>query len=368
MKNVTRAKSKVVIFSPALNAVSGVSTHVNMLFDSTLAQCFDLMHFQVGREGRIENYWQRLVRFVFSPFQLATFIIRHKPKIVHINTSMDVKAFWRDLSYLMVARMMGCKVVNQFHSGSAPSSLFANPVLSYLLRRFLLASHVVTVLSSEALRSHKAFDERIAVALVPNAIDTTGLLDVKRESSNPATPLKLVYVGRIVRSKGLLDVLAALKLLENSGLQFSLKVAGSGPDEAEVLKLISNLELDAEVTLLGPVFGGTKNKLWLNSDVQVFPTYHNEGLPYSILESMAAGCVPVTCSVAAIPDVMQDGEHGLFVPAHDPAAVAAAIRRLDCDRDALHRMSLAGRARIREQYTVDRLADRFCEIYNRLNN
>ena len=125
--------------------------------------------------------------------------------------------------------------------------------------------------------------------------------------------------------------------------------------------------LDAEVKFLGPVFGEAKFKLWLDSDVQVFPTYHNEGLPYSILESMAAGCVPITCAVAAIPDVMQDKVHGLFVPAHDSQAVANAIRSLHEDRNALLRMSQAGRHRINEQYTLDRLASRFGAIYKRLS-
>lgn len=359
-------KLKVVIFSPALNAVSGVSTHVNMLLGSSLTRHFQLMHFQVGREGREEGRLQRLARFIFSPIQLAVFLIRYRPDVVHINTSMNLNAFWRDLSYLIIARLLGRRVVNQFHSGSSPKSLFSNPLLLFVLKRFLLASHVVTVLSSEAQRSHKAFDDRVPVELVPNAIDTTGLLDVVRPPRVDGAPLKLVFVGRIVRSKGLFDSLEALKLLKDEGLKFSLQIAGSGPDEAAVRARIDSLGLANEVTMLGPVFGDAKSKLWLASDVQVFPTYHNEGLPYSILESLAAGCVPVTCSVAAIPDVMQDGVHGLFVPARDPSAVAAAIRRLVADPEELLRMSLAGRRRVAEQYTVDRLAARFGEIYERV--
>lgn len=338
-----------------------------MLFGSSLAQRYDLMHFQVGREGRVEGKLQRAARFVFSPVQLAIFLLRHQPRIVHINTSMSLKAFWRDLTYLLVARTLGCRVVNQFHSGSSPRSLFSNALLSFVMKRFLLASHAVTVLSSEAQRSHKAFDERILVELVPNAIETAGLLEVEREPRTDGKPLKLVYVGRIVRSKGLFESLEALKLLKDEGMQFNLRVAGSGPDELAVRELIETLGLANEVTMLGPVFGEAKKQLWLASDVQVFPTYHNEGLPYSILESLAAGCVPVTCSVAAIPDVMQDGVHGVFVPAHDPVAVAAAIRRLAENRDELLRMSRAGRHRIAEQYTVDRLAARFSEIYERVS-
>lgn len=356
---------KIVIFGPALDAVSGVSTHVNMLLGSSLSQQFQLLHFQVGREGRTEGKLQRLLRFVFSPFSLAVFLIRERPAVVHINTSMNRKAFWRDLTYLIVARLLRSRVVTQFHSGAAPTTLFKRSIFTWVLKRFLLASHVVTVLSSEALRSHKAFDSRIRVELVPNAIDTAGLLEIERRPRPEAEPVRLVFVGRIIRSKGLFDSLEALQLLKEQGFKFSLRIAGSGPDEADVQTAVARLGLGEDVEMLGSVFGAAKCALWLSSDIQVFPTYHNEGLPYSILESLAAGCVPVTCPVAAIPDVMQDGVHGVFVPARSPMAVADAIRQLANNSASLLRMSHAGRTRIAEQYTVDRLATRFGDIYEK---
>ncbi len=357
---------KVLILSPALNAVSGVSTHVNMLLSSSLHKSHDVIHFQVGREGRIEGKLQRLLRFLFSPLQLAFLIIKHHPNIVHLNSSMDHKAFWRDLIYFIIARSFGCRVVNQFHSGSAPQNLFSNPFLLFILKRYLLASHIVTVLSYEALCSYKAFDKNIMVELVPNAIDVTDLLEVKREPFEFGKPLQLVYMGRIIRSKGLIDALFALKQLKDNGLKFILRVAGSGPDEALARTQVEALGLIKEVEFLGQVSGDAKNKLWLTSNIQVFPTFHNEGLPYSILESMAAGCVPVSCATGAIPDVMRDGVHGIFVPAQNPFAIAKAIQYLAENPDVLLRLSKAGRQRITESYTVDKLVERLDEIYKRL--
>jgi glycosyltransferase involved in cell wall biosynthesis len=359
-------KTAVAIFGPSLDAVSGVSTHVRLLLASALADHYLLCHFQVGREGRTESPMQRLARFVVSPMQLALFLARKKVRIVHINTSMDHKAFWRDLSYLVVARLIGRKVVTQFHSGSDPQRLFSNPLLTWVLRRFLLASDLVTVLSSEALKAYQKFDPRIKVVLVPNAIETTGLLGIQRETPDSGHPLKLLFLGRIIRSKGVLDAVTAVKLLNAEGVACELAIAGAGAATPEVKVTIEELGLTTQVHLLGPVFGEDKNKLWLESDIQLFPTYHNEGLPYSILESLAAGCVPITCAVAAIPDVMKDGVHGLFVPPKDPPAIAAAVRRLAKDRAELARMAQAGRSRIAENYTVDRLAARFGEIYEQV--
>jgi glycosyltransferase involved in cell wall biosynthesis len=61
---------------------------------------------------------------------------------------------------------------------------------------------------------------------------------------------------------------------------------------------------------------------------------------------------------------MRNGEHGLFVPARNPGALARAVAALDDDRESLVRMAEAGRRRVLEQYTVARLADDFHKLYD----
>ena len=152
--------------------------------------------------------------------------------------------------------------------------------------------------------------------------------------------------------------------LKRAGRDFRLSIAGAGPDQGELMAATQAAGLLDRVEFLGSVFAAEKCRLWLNSDVFVFPTYQ-EGLPYSLLEAMAAGCVPITTPVAAIPDVMRDGEHGSFVPVKDAVALAAAIAGLDDDRERLIRMAKAARCRVLEQYTAARLADDFRRLYER---
>jgi glycosyltransferase involved in cell wall biosynthesis len=357
-------KHKIVVFGPSLEAVSGVSTHVRMLLASDLARDFEMLHFQVGSEGRRENALLKLMRFIFSPLQLALFLLRTGAEAVHINASLDPKAYWRDFAYSVVAQVLGRRVVNQIHGGPMPQDFFrGNAFLTWLLRRFLVSSDVVTVLSSAELAAYREFDARMNVHLVPNAIDPAGLAD-QRRSYNTDKPLRLVYVGRLVRSKGLFEVIDALMELKRAGRQFKLSIAGGGPDQSELMAALERAGLEDRVQFLGSVFAGEKCRLWLDSDLFVFPTAHKEGLPYSLLESMAAGCVPVTTPVAAIPDVMQSGEHGLFVPAKNAGALATAVAALDDDRERLIRMAEAARRRVLERYTVARLADDFRKLYS----
>jgi hypothetical protein len=62
---------RVLLLGPARSAVSGVSTHLNQLFDSPLATRFRLMQFQVGSEGRAASRTGTLFRLVGSPFAFA---------------------------------------------------------------------------------------------------------------------------------------------------------------------------------------------------------------------------------------------------------------------------------------------------------
>jgi glycosyltransferase involved in cell wall biosynthesis len=353
---------RVAVFGPSLAAMSGVATHLRTLFGSELAREYRLLHFQVGREGHSENALQRLWRYAASPVQLALLLLRTGAGVVHLNASLDARGYWRDLAYWCVARALGRRVVNQVHGGALPQEFFrGNAALTWLLRRFLVASDAVTVLSRAELAAYRAFDPRMRVRLVPNAIDPAGLLDAER-APHRAAPLRIVYVGRLVREKGLLELIEALALLARAGRGTQLAIAGSGPLAAPLAAAVRAAGLGARVRLVGPVAGAEKSRLWLASDVFALPSYA-EGLPYALLEAMAAGCVPVATRLAAIPDVMRHGEHGLFVPLREPRALARAFAALDDDRERLARMALACRRRVRARYTAQRLARDLRTLY-----
>jgi glycosyltransferase involved in cell wall biosynthesis len=86
-----------------------------------------------------------------------------------------------------------------------------------------------------------------------------------------------------------------------------------------------------------------------------------------MLESMAAGVPVVATPVGAIPDVVVEGVHGLFVPPRDAVAIAEAIARLALDRDLLARMSAACRTRIAGAYSIAQLTQAFARVYSDLS-
>jgi glycosyltransferase involved in cell wall biosynthesis len=353
----------VLLLGPHREAVSGVSTHLNLLFASRLAGEFSLAHFQVGSEGRTEGRLGLLVRLLVSPISLALAILMRGVAVVHFNTALTARAYWRDLVYLIVAKICGTRVIYQMHGGALPQQFFGRSrALTGFLRGTLLLPDAVVVLARSELEAYRSFVPGQQVLVVPNGIDCAEYAEFARVRSDATAPLKLVYIGRLAKEKGLYEVLRGLELARARGTRARIVLAGSGPEEGRLRQCADELGLGRDVTLIGPVFGKNKTRLLGGADVLVLASY-SEGLPYALLESMAAGAPVITTRVGAIPDVVIEGVHGLFVPLCDPEAVGRAIARLASDRDLLARMSAACRRRIAGGYSTERLSDEFHRLY-----
>ena len=360
----SRIPPVVVLLGPSRAAVSGVSTHLNQLFGSRLGISVTLRHFQVGSEGRTKPTWGGVVwRLIASPIALAQILKANHYGIVHINTSLNAKSFWRDLLYLIVARGMGWKVVYQVHGGPLPA-VFCNGdiVLKAVLRKALSMPDVVVLLAQEELRAYRQFVPKTNQVVIPNAIDESELVSGCTSKSFSGL-MRLLYLGRIVRTKGVFETVEAVRLLLSEGHDISLTIAGAGPDEHELRRTIRHAGLEARISLTAPVFGKNKGALLREAHIFSFPTYHPEGLPYALLECMAAGVVPVTTRVGAISDAIAHGQHGIFVRPHDPRGLADAIAALDTDRQTLASMASAASHRVSSLYAVERLARDFEGLY-----
>lgn len=358
-----------MLLGPSLTAVSGVSTHLNQLFHSSLVEEFHLLHFQVGSEGRKESIVSKSARFLFSPIQFFWELILKKPQIVHLNTSLEPKSYWRDIVYLFIARIMGKKVVYQVHGGVLPEVFFKNNRLLTIFLKFVLRSaDVVVLLAQEELLAYHNFAPDLHLEVIPNAIEIGVDAEWKKVQIAKEKPMRLVYVGRIAENKGVFEIVEAVEILRNHGINTQLVIAGSGPEEGKLRACVANLGLNGSISFVGAVFGEEKRRVWEKADLFVFPTYHREGLPYTLLESMSARTPPVVSPVGAIPDVMEDGVHGVFVPSRNPEALAEAIERLDNDRALICRMGEASRQRVEDYYTVARLAEDFRKLYHNLIN
>jgi glycosyltransferase involved in cell wall biosynthesis len=339
---------------------------------SPLAARFNLVHFECGSRGaespaKDEPTAAKLFRLVVSPFTLMARIVGLRPQVVHINSALDHKAFWRDCVYLLVCKAFARKVVFQLHGGSL-ELLCANGIVRHVVRgAFALPDAVVLLASVELQQFAQQIGMRHRLSVVPNAVDISEYGPTARPHSGAVR--RLGFLARLVRTKGVFEVIRAVEILRREppfdGME--LRIAGSGPEFAEIQRYIGERGLAGCVKLVGPVYGRAKVDFLRQIDVLLFPTYHLEGLPYSILESLAAGAPVVTTKVGGIPDIVVDGVHGILIDSHEATDVAQALRTLAESPARVRKMSQDCRAYAAQRLGLDRLAEQFGEIYERVS-
>lgn len=339
----------------------------NMLA-SPLSARYEFVHFEIGSRGREspaseEKLVLRIFRLLSSPVLLFWRIIRFRPFLIHLNTSLNHKSFWRDIAYLMIGKVLRRKVIIQIHGGSLGRFCRSSLALRYISSCAFRLADAVVVLSSVEKRNFEKISSLKKLAVIPNAID---IAEYHRESprKHDGKVRRLAYLGRLTREKGLSEAVAAMKILTSDPVvgEIEFVMAGSGRAREDLMSQIKEMGLGARIRMIEPLFGMDKVRFLRQADVFLFPSYH-EGLPYAILESLAAGTPVIASNVGGIPDAVIDGVHGLLIEPRDPVQIADAIRRLASDNNLVRTMSQNCLSWAKENFGLERLSSQFDDLY-----
>jgi glycosyltransferase involved in cell wall biosynthesis len=146
------------------------------------------------------------------------------------------------------------------------------------------------------------------------------------------SPIRVLYVGRLDLSKGILETLEAIKLLNFSGIKCHYNIVGwdeaSGKNKKKIINKIDELNICNLVKLSGSVSHGDKlNEIYRNSDIYIIASYH-EGFPRTILESMASSTIVIASSVGAIPIELQNNHDALLIKPKSVEDIFLAVKKV----------------------------------------
>jgi colanic acid/amylovoran biosynthesis glycosyltransferase len=167
--------------------------------------------------------------------------------------------------------------------------------------------------------------------------------------------IRFVQACRLIAKKGLRTAIQAFARFHRNHSGSEFVIAGEGPLEAELRKLIAELRLDGAVRLAGFLAQDDLARLYAESHVFVHPSemtadLNQEGVPNSMLEAMATG-LPVLASVhGGIPEAVVDGTSGFLVPERDVEALVARMETLVGKPDLFGAMGAAASAAVRENF------------------
>jgi colanic acid/amylovoran biosynthesis glycosyltransferase len=218
---------------------------------------------------------------------------------------------------------------------------------------------------SEAIREEGAAYglDRAKAHIIRPAVDPGFFEADLSKNGNPT--VHIVTTASLIWRKGHEYTLMALHLLKQRGHEFCFEVIGAGSELQRLLYTTIDLELEAEVQLLGQRPPQQVKETLQRADIFVLSSL-SEGIANAVLEAMACGLPIVTTDCGGMREVIKDGLEGFIVPVRDAPAMADALEKLIVDKNLRSLMGAAARARILEGFTLEGQVEQFLTLYHNL--
>ena len=193
-----------------------------------------------------------------------------------------------------------------------------------------------------------------------------------RDGSDPADPIRLLSVGRMVEKKGYDVLLRALESLPQD-LHWNLLHIGGGSLHQALQEQARAAGLASRITWHGAQAQEAVVNAYRQADIFVLASRvardgDRDGLPNVLMEAQIQGLVCLSTQVAAVPELIEDGANGVLVPPDDNRQLAAALVRLMRDPDLRRRLGQSGADNVRQRFShsqgIDRLVDLFASATN----
>ena len=344
---------KVLMVGPDRSVHGGISGVVNNYFDAGFDRMVELCYIGTMKEGtKLTKLLQAVKAYICFLAKIS------KYDIVHVNMASD-SSYFRKSFFIRTAKVFRKKIVIHQHGGNFPE--FYEKELSdrgrQRVKRVLTMGDAFLVLGT----AWKDFFGQIIgegnITVFPDAIHIPD-----REEKQYGVH-KILYLGRLCKTKGIGELLAVMPGLRERYPDVRLYLAGIWEDPQ--LKTLAS-SLGEYVTDLGWISGAEKQKYLRECDIFVMPSYF-EGQSVSVLEAMASACGIVASRTGGIPDMIIEGNTGLFVTPKDTKTLEQGLSKLLADPELCRTLGENARSRAEEEYSIDNNMTQLLAIYEEIS-
>lgn len=262
---------------------------------------------------------------------------RYDVIIVH-HEGIGIYAFY--LGLLFFFRKV--KFIKYLHCSFEEKYFFqgnrAKDVLNYhILKKTLVRSDCMVAVSNFVKQSYcEEFGiNKDRVKVIYNGIDVLQNVNglCRKQSERDVT--KLLYVGRLIETKGVHILLDAVKKLIDRKENVELDILGDGPMRMDYEQIAEKLGIRNKVHFRGYVLD--KQKFYENADIFVCPSICQEAFGISIIEALAQGLICVASNVGGIPEIIDDGKDGFLVQSGNGSELAETLLKAKkCVKSPMH--------------------------------
>ena len=192
---------------------------------------------------------------------------------------------------------------------------------------------------------------------------------IVRQSQNSG--INLVSVARLVEKKGLKYSIQAVAQLIPRYRDLNYQIVGDGLLKTELQQLIEELDVSNNIKLVGWKKQEEVAAIIDKADLVLAPSVTSsdgdcEGIPVSLMESMAKGLPVLSTLHSGIPELIEDGVSGYLLPEREIEELASKIEYLIANPDLRLKMGQNGRVKVLKDYNIDLLNERLVKILQHL--
>ena len=307
-------------------------------------------------------------------FQLFKVYASERPDIIHLNSSKAgglgalaafIYKFLPPTTYHPLP-----KVIFTVHGWGflENRAWITKKIILFISRLSSLFQDKVILLDRVDFAAAEKFIPARKLVLIPNGIkeidflaraDARALLAQKIEHPIAQDTVLIGTIAELTKNKGLRYLIDAISLIPDS--LFLLLIIGDGEDRSRLEKQIADAKLQDHVSLAG--FISHANQYLKALDVFVLPSL-KEGLPYVIMEAMAAGLPVIATNVGGMPDMIADGDVGILVPPKDSQALAKAIETLAANPEKRMALGMRAQETIKTKFAFHDMLNRTIQLYD----
>ena len=342
-------KLHILITAPSLDTeknISGISSVVQIIIKNNENHSY--YHYLLGKPDNKNIMMQILLllkRLLFFPLSLW----KNHIDLVHQNFPFDPKGILREFIISQWCRLFHIPVVLHIHGGIFLMNKTSNKLYLFLVKEIFRNCQAVIVLSSLEKESLSRNYQYSSAFILENCIDTSSFLNIKRNKIL-STPTFL-FMGRMHESKGLNDIFDAFKYLKKDDIDFKFLLCGDGPLKEYIVPQFANMLKD-QFEYRGIVSGQKKIDIIQSSDYFLLPSRYGEGLPMALLETMAAGVVPIVTDDASMKNIVKNEKNGIIVEKKNPEDLYQKTKKLILNPDLYTTFSMNAKNTIAERCDI----------------
>lgn len=225
-------------------------------------------------------------------------------------------------------------------------------------REFILHSNRVIAVSKAVKNAlvDETFVPEEKVKVIYNGINSSKVrYEEARENKDR---IRFLYLGLVHKSKGLGDLVKAIKNISKA----TLTVIGDGPYLQDLEEFITKNNLQDRVDLKGKVKHDDVLEMLTNFDIFVLPSRRVEGFPMTLVEAMFAGLPIIGSDMGGIPEAIEEGSTGFVIESGNIKQLEEKMNYLINNEEDRKNMSIKSRKKAESEFTIENMVDRYEKV------